>query len=160
MIESLGWTGETVCSVFKIPKFKLQIGDLPSYDSVGSLSTVYYTDALQSLIEGAEALLTEGLGLPNDLAVEFDLDGLLRMDLASQIKSLSEAVGGGLLTINEARRALNRPAVNSGDVIFRQQQEWPIEQLANRRGGPDASAEQAKLFNIEYNKKVIDNHAQ
>lgn len=136
-IETLGWTGETVCSVFKIPKFKLQIGDLPSYDSVESLSTVYYSDALQSLIEKMEALLTEGLNLPNSMAVEVDLSGLLRMDSASQIRTLSEAVGGGLFSINDARAAIQKPAVPGGSVIFRQMQEWPIEQLANRRGGPD-----------------------
>lgn len=159
MIESLGWTGETVCSVFKIPKFKLQIGDLPSYDSVGALSTIYYTDALQHLIEGLEAHLSEGLGLPNHMAVEVDLDGLLRMDLASQTSSLSEAVGGGLLTINEARRALNKPAVDSGDVIFRQEQEWPISQLANRRQGPgdndNAPGETAKVMNLLRNIKDL-----
>lgn len=155
-IETLGWTGETICAVLKIPKFKLQIGDLPSYDSVESLSAVYYSDALQALIEKAEALLGEGLNLPNNLAVEFDLSGLLRMDSASQIKTLSEAVGGGIFTINEARAAMQKPPVDSGNIIFRQQQEWPIEQLANRRGGPDNDNAAPDAEEVDKYFKIID----
>lgn len=130
-IETLNWTGTTIAAVFKVPAFKLGLADI-KYDQVESLSKIYYSDCLQVYLEHFEALLTAGLNLPGDMAVEFDLDGLLRMSFGAQIATLGDAIGSGIFTINEARRAVGKPAVEGGNLIYRQEQEHPLAELANR----------------------------
>lgn len=61
------------------------------------------------------------------LGVELDLDGLLRMDKASQVTTLVEAIRGGLYTPNGARQKIDEKPVRGGDTIWMQQQDVPIE---------------------------------
>lgn len=137
LIEQLKWTADVVCSTFHVPPFKIGLGAMPTYQNAEVLNQIYYTDCLQSLIEQFEASLDEGLGLDvktngRMLGVELDLDGLLRMDTATQIKTLTEAVKGSILTIDEARAKLDRPPVEGGDSIWMQQQNYSLAALAER----------------------------
>jgi phage portal protein BeeE len=66
------------------------------------------------------------------LGVELDLDGLLRMDADSQVETLSKAVGGSVLTVNEARKKLDQKPVDGGDSIWMQQQNYSLDALAER----------------------------
>lgn len=137
LIEQLKWTAEVACSAYHVPLFKIGLGQLPTYQNAELLNQVYYSDCLQSLIEEYEACMDEGLGLEKpiegrQLGVELDLDGLLRMDTASQVKTLAEAVKGQLLTVDEGRQKLDRRKVEGGAVIWSQQQNWPLSELAKR----------------------------
>lgn len=138
LIEHLGWTAKVICSTFHVPAYKAGIADLPNNSNVEALEQQYYTQCLQSLIEEYEACQDEGLGLEGRkvdgrvLGVELDLDGLLRMDSATQMTVLRESTDGGIRSTNEARRKLDLPPVEGGDVIFRQQQDFPISLLASR----------------------------
>jgi hypothetical protein len=64
--------------------------------------------------------------------VELDLDGLLRMDAASQMETLGQAVKGSVLTVNEARKKVDQTPVDGGDSIWMQQQNYSLEALAER----------------------------
>jgi HK97 family phage portal protein len=139
MIEQLRMTAEQVCAAFHVPSFKVGIGQMPTYQNGEMLNQIYYSDCLQSLIEQFELCQDEGLGIGEGVAVQgrtlgvdLDLDGLLRMDTATQIKTLGDAVKGSLITIDEARKKLDRKGVDGGDVIWSQQQNWPIRDLAQR----------------------------
>jgi hypothetical protein len=66
------------------------------------------------------------------VGVEFDLDGLLRMDTVSQISSLKEAASAGLLAPNEGRARLGYPPVEGGDSPMVQQQFFSLKALAER----------------------------
>ncbi|UAK26704.1 phage portal protein [Sphingomonas nostoxanthinifaciens] len=140
LIEQLKWTAETVCSCFKVPAYKVGVGAAPLNNNVEALDQQYYSQCLQILIEKIELCLDEGLALPGSYGTEFDLDDLLRMDTATQVKTYSDAVKGGLLKPNEGRKKLNQPPVAGGDAVYLQQQNYSIEALAKRDGSDDPFA--------------------
>lgn len=137
MLEQLRWTDETICSCFHVPPFKVGIGQMPNYQNAEVLNQIYYSDCLQSLIEHFESCMDEGLGLTGmvggrTLGIELDLDGLLRMDNATLVKTLSDGVKGNIYTPNEARRRMDLKPVKGGDTVYMQQQNWSLEQLDRR----------------------------
>lgn len=142
MIEQLKWTAEVVCSTYHVPPYKIGVGALPSYQNIEALQQDYYSACLQSLIEEYEACMDEGLGIEapvngRQLGVELDLDGLLRMDSKTQVETLAAAVGGSVMTIDEARAKLDRKRVKGGDSIWMQQQNYSLEALQKRDASPD-----------------------
>lgn len=141
LIEQLKWNAETVCSTFHVPPFKLGIGPAPTYANAAEAENgKYYSDCLQAHIESFELVMDEGLGIGEGvplehgkiLGVELDLDGLIRMDTGTQIKTLSEGIGGSLLTVNEARKKIDKKPLQGGDTVYMQQQNYSLEALAER----------------------------
>ncbi len=133
LLEQLKWSAEVVCSTFHVPPFKVGVGAMPTYQNAEVLNQIHYADCLQSLIEQYEACMDEGLGLDGQTrGVELDLKGLLRMDGATHVKTLAEAVGGGLLTPNEARLELDKDPLTGGDTVYLQQQYYSLAALAER----------------------------
>lgn len=140
LIEQLKWTVEDVARCFLMPLYKIGAGTMPTSNNVEALNQQYYDDCLQPHIEALELCLDEGLAVPARHAVEFDLDGLLRMDHTAKVKMLAEGVSGALMKPNEARRRLNLPPVTGGDTIYLQQQNYSLEALAKRDARPDPFA--------------------
>ncbi|HEX7138194.1 MAG TPA: phage portal protein, partial [Vicinamibacterales bacterium] len=132
LIEQLRMTAEVVCSVFHVPGYMVGIGSAPTYNNVEALAQNYYSQCLQSLIESLELCLDEGLALPNDLRTEADLDGLLRMDTSTLVKTLAEGVKGGIMEPNHARGKLNLPPVAGGQTPYMQQQNYSLAALDAR----------------------------
>lgn len=140
LIQQLGWSAETVCSTFHVPPWKIGIGPQPAYTKPEIANQAYYSDCLQSLIEQWELCMDEAFGFTTSvegrmLGVELDLDGLLRMDMASQMETLGKAVGGSVLTVNEARKKIDQKPVDGGDSIWMQQQNYSLKALAKRDDG-------------------------
>lgn len=169
LIEQLKWTVEDVARCFHIPIYKIG-GPVPTNNNVEALNQQYYSDCLQSLIESAELCLSEGLSLPVQYYVEFDLDGLLRMDTAARYEAKNKAVGGGWMSPNEARKGENLPPVEGGDSPMIQQQNYSLAALAKRDAMEDpfgnnkpkqpdqaAQAEDAAKSLIETIKKGLEN---
>lgn len=136
MIEQLKWTAETICSCFHVPAYMIGVGAPPAYNNIEALNQQYYSQCLQNPIESIELLLDEGLGLTDvpghTYGTEFDLDGLLRMDTATQIEALSKAVGGSIMTPNTALKKQNLAPVDGGDTIYMQQQNYSLAALNKR----------------------------
>jgi len=140
LVEQLKATDERICTAFGVPAHMVGVGPQQMASNAEIQTQAYYSQLLQSLIEAAEALLDEGLGLPNDLGVEFDLSGLLRMDQATQAKALAELVGAGIMAPNEARQRLDLKPVRGGASPLAQQQNYSLEALAKRDAKPDPFA--------------------
>jgi HK97 family phage portal protein len=141
LIEQLKMTSEIVCSVFHVPGYMVGVGTAPTYNNIESLSQNYYSQCLQSLIESFELCMDEGLALPPDFRTELDLDGLLRMDTATMVKTLVDGVGGGIVAPNEARKRLNMRPVKGGQTPYLQQQNYSLAALDERdRNAPFAPA--------------------
>lgn len=137
MIEQLKWNDEKIASVFHVP-FYMVGGSAPSYDNVGALSQQYYSQCLQIYIESIEECLDQNLGFPDDkTGVEFDLDGLLRMDKKAQIETLGTGVNKGIYAPNEARKEQNLKPLDGGDSVYLQQQNYSLEALAKRDASED-----------------------
>lgn len=135
LVQLMNLTAEIVCSTFHVPKYKV-IGDPPTVNNIEALEQNYYSQCLQTLIESIELLLDEKLNVPASTGFEFDLDGLLRMDTKTQIETLTMAIKGGLDTPNEARKKRNQKPLDGGNTVWLQQQQWPMEILAQRRNPP------------------------
>lgn len=137
MLEQLKWTADVVCSVFHVPPFKIGLGQMPTYQNAEILNQIYYSDCLQSHIESMELCQDEALGLDSSkdgkvYGVELDLDGLLRMDTATQVRTLTEGIKGGLWTPNEARERANSGPLKGGDTVYLQQQMYSLSALDER----------------------------
>lgn len=133
LIEQLKWTASVVCSVYHVPPYKIGIGEAPKYatSSVQSLNIDYFETCLQILIEAIEACLDEGLDYDGvSIGTEIDVDGLLRMDTATQFDVVQKSKG--TTTLNEARRRVNLVPVVGGDTIYLQQQDHSLAAIAAR----------------------------
>ena len=108
LIEQLKWNDAIIAGAFGVPAYMINAGTAPAYNNVEALNQQYYSQCLQIHVESIEKCLDEGLGLEGtDYETEFDLDDLLRMDSATQITSIKDAITGGLMAPNEGRAKLN-----------------------------------------------------
>lgn len=144
LVEQLKLTREDVAATFAMPLYKIGAAAVPATNNVEALNQQYHSDCLQTHIESIELCLDEGLGLdkvPSKVyGCEFDLDVLLRMDSATQIKTLADGVGAAIYAPNEARRKRNLPPKKGGDTPYLQQQNYSIEALAKRDESADPFA--------------------
>ncbi|MCW5758907.1 MAG: phage portal protein [Phenylobacterium sp.] len=145
LIDILKWSGETICGCFGVPAYMAGVGSPQLNNNVQTLAELYYSQCLQIHIESIEACLDEGLGIGYGVktgeggkvyGTEFDLDDLLRMDTATQVRTLAEAVKG-IMTPDEARGKLGLPKVKGGAAVYMQQQNYSLEALAKRDASED-----------------------
>jgi HK97 family phage portal protein len=132
LVEQLRWSAEVVCSTFHVPPFKIGIGNMPTFQNAEILNQIYYDDCLQSLIESMELCLDEGLGLGLTTGTELDLEGLMRMDTATQARVEGDLVKAGIKSPNESRARFDLKPVKGGDSPYLQQQNFSLEALAKR----------------------------
>lgn len=130
LVEQLKWTAETIATTYGVPLYKLGLGPIPSANNLQALNVEYYSQALQGLIEDAETCLDDGLGMKDDIGVEFDVDGLLRMDSQTQMEVLER--GKSLMTLDERRAKLDLKKIDGGGTVYLQQQDHSIEAIAAR----------------------------
>jgi HK97 family phage portal protein len=134
LIEQLKWTAENVASVFHVPNHMIGITPPPQQANVEALQQMYYSQCLQTHIEGIEALLDDGLGLIRDgqtqvYGTEFDLEDLLRMDTKTKVDTTAESVRSGFLAPNEARARFNLPKTAGGESPIVQVQNASLEAI-------------------------------
>lgn len=137
VVEQLRMSAEVIASVFHVPLYKIGMGATPSYNNVEALDQQYYSQCLQVLIEHIELCLKEGLDVPDNTSIQFDLNSLLRMDTGARYKAHSDAIGGGWLSPNEARKKENLPPVDGGDSPYLQQQNYSLAALGKRDSNDD-----------------------
>lgn len=137
LAEQLGLTAVDVATAFGMPAYKINQGPMPTNNNVQALNQQYYSDCLQTHIEDIELLLEEGLEIPDTHRIEFDLEGLLRMDSLTQMDVLVKGVGGMIFKTNEARKRLNLRGVTGGDTVLSQQQYFSLGAIDKRDQSPD-----------------------
>lgn len=144
LAEQLKLSAEVVCSVYHVPLFKANIGNIPGDVKVENLNQIYYSDCLQRHFEDMEACLDEGLGIPETYSIELDVEGLLRMDTQGFFEMLGSGVKNSLLQIDEARKKINYGSVEGGASIYMQQQNYSLAALAKRDAKDDPFAKDGK----------------
>lgn len=140
LIEQLKFTGEMICATFHVPSYKLGLGPMPTVNNTSALNQQYYDQCLQPIAENMELRLDDGLELAFPFETWFDTNALLRMDPETRFKSHNEAINGGWLAPNEARREEDRPPVAGGDTPYLQQQNYSLEALSKRDAREDPFA--------------------
>jgi len=157
LAEQLKWTDERICSIFKVPPYKVYVGPMPTYDNAEVLDKIYYASCLQRLIEAIEELLDVGLNVPPNLGTEFDLDDLMRMDSVLKMRTAGEGVKAGILSPNEGRKKFSLLPVQGGDTPYLQEQNYSLAALDERdrnnpwskntpKPNPDQTARALKRF--------------
>lgn len=142
LIEQLQWTSKQIAAVFHVPGYMVGAEAVPPNNNVEAMQLQYYQQCLQTIIEGIENALDDGMGLlmPKDgrqYGIELDLRGLMRMDSKSQVEVLTKASGGAFLTPDEARAEANRGPVEGGNTLYKQHQDYSIAALAKRDAKDD-----------------------
>ena len=127
LIEQLNFTVQDICRAFNMPLYKIdQTVQTSAGTSIEAINQSYYSDCLQAHIESIEACLDEILQHGAGKRIEFDLPNLLRLDAQTRANINAALVGGGIKTINEARKDEGLPPVKGGDDILRQMQDIPL----------------------------------
>lgn len=75
--------------------------------------------------------------MSSDIGVEFDIDGLLKMDSKTLVETEEIAVGAGIKKLNESRKRLNLTPMEGGDSAYLQQQNFSVSALAKRDTSDD-----------------------
>lgn len=141
-LKLLEFTAKDVCAAFGVPEWRV-FGTSPVTVGGEARQIDYWQSTLQWQLEQTEALLDEGLQLPTNLWVKFDVLALTKMDTAARITSLTVGIKGSLYLINEARAMENLPPVAGGDVMWMQQQNYSLPALIKRdEKGPPPTAGQ------------------
>lgn len=131
LVEQLKWTAETIATSFGVPLYKVGLGVMPTANNLQALNVEYYSQALQALIEDAESCLDLASDFDGEArGIEFEIDGLLRMDSATQMDVLEK--GRSVMQLNERRARLDLPPIEGGNTIYLQQQDHSIEAIAAR----------------------------
>jgi HK97 family phage portal protein len=146
LIDQLKWTGETVCTCFHVPAYMVGIGPPPPYANIGPLVQQYYSQCLHSLIKNCEDHHDAGLELPKPYGTEFDVDDLIWMDWESRAQAAKDGIASGGMSPDEARRRFyGLPSIPGGKTPYMQEQNWPLNQLADRKLPASAPTEPAPL---------------
>lgn len=132
LVEQFKQSGEVICTAFKVPAFKVGLGTIPAGQKTGDLNEIYYSDCIQHYIESIENLLKEKLDWEDDIEPEFSLDSLLRMDRASLMTYLGDAVSKSIMSPNEARARVGLKPVEGGESPMIQQQNYSLAAIAKR----------------------------
>jgi len=132
LVEQLNLSNQLVASTFRVPLYKIDTGQTPSYNNIEALEQAYYSQCLQVHMTAIECLLADTFSLDTQTCVEFDHSRLLRMDTAARYKSYGDGIGAGFLAPNEARIKENMQPVEGGDTPYLQQQNYSLEALAKR----------------------------
>jgi len=136
LIEQLKFTAEMVCACYHVAPYLIGIGPQPTYTNPEALQQMYLAQCLQIHIKEFQKVWSEGLELPIDQAVHFDLEDLLQMDTATKMTTAVNGVNAAVLTPNEARRKFNLPPKDGGDSPYLQQQYYSLEALDRRDSAP------------------------
>jgi HK97 family phage portal protein len=133
LIEQLKFSAETVCSCFHVPAYFILSGIPVPYQNTEPLFQQYYSQCLQSLINGFEGALDEGLELPTGYGTELDIDDLIWLDHATKTAAAEKAIGSGAVAPNEARKKYyGLGPVVGGESPYMQQQNYSLSALAAR----------------------------
>lgn len=98
----------------------------------------FYKLGIRPYLERYEASMLINLLNPLeriDLEIEFDFDYLIRADQTERVKAYKEAVQGGIMTPNEARKQEGWIAKEGGDSLLVQQQMVALERLGEVNAG-------------------------
>jgi len=137
LVEQLNLSNQLVASTFRVPLYKIDTGQTPSYNNIEALEQAYYSQCLQVHMTAIETLIADTFNLNEQTCVEFDHGRLLRMDTAARYKSYGDGIGAGFLAPNEARIKENMQPVEGGDTPYLQQQNYSLEALAKRDAQDD-----------------------
>lgn len=128
-IASRGFQLEEIARIFRVPTHMLGVVQRISANSITQQAQEYLNYSLSTWIEMWETRIAFTFGLdPNEMFVEFDVDRLLRADIATRYAAHRVALGGtGWSTPNEVRGEEGLEPIKGGDTIYRPLNTGPMD---------------------------------
>ena len=132
LLESRKYGTIEVAQILGVPPHKLYNLDRATFSNIEQQSIEAVADGVKPWAERIEDCVAND----PDLNVagncqEFDLENLMRGDLAGQMDAYSKGVSGGILMASEPRKRLRLPYVEGSDVLLQPLNMTPV--------GPDAT---------------------
>lgn len=120
-----------------------QIGDYTksSYASSEAQQLSFYVDTLLYIVKQYEEEITYKL-LNNGNYAKFNVSVILRVDLATQMDTLSKAVSNFIYTPNEARAMLDKEAKEGGDQLLGNGASIPVQYAGSQYTDITANTQQ------------------
>ena len=137
-IETRRLNREEVCMAFDVPPPVVQILDRATFSNITEQMRSMYRDTMAPRLGYFESVLEARLrssvrpgasepDFGDDVYAEYLLDEVLRGAFEVRAAALTQLIGSGQMTPNEARRIENRPPVTGGDTLFVNSAMVPIE---------------------------------
>lgn len=128
----------TTAGAFHVPPAMVGVSGYNSFASVKEFRKMLYTETMGPSIAQVEAtintFLFPMLAVPRGQYLELNIAEKLQGDFEEQAEQLFKAVGGPYMVPNEARRKVNLPDVEGGDVLLA-----PLNMGASGNNGPAAA---------------------
>ena len=130
-IEVKQYTSGQIAAAFGIKPYQYNDLTKSSYASAEAQQLSFYVDTLLYIIKQYEEELNYKLLTPREITqgyhFKFNVAVILRADLATQIKTLSQGVANFIYTPNEARAMLDLEAKPGGDKLLGNGASIPVE---------------------------------
>lgn len=120
-LESRKFTVREICRFFGVPPSFVFDDTSNNYKSAEMANVAFLSNTLEPLLRNIESELQRKLFLPSQYGkqrIQFDRRGLYACDLDSRVKYQTATIAAGLYTVNEWRRAENKPPVEGGDKVL------------------------------------------
>lgn len=133
---------EEIARIFRVPPFMLgvmQQGSV-SYASVEQQMLFFSQHTIQPYVELLERAYSTLLDNPSSF-LKFNLDSLVRADLATRTEAYSKALLAGFMSVNDVRRLEDMPDVADGDQFRVPLQNVPVSD--------------AEVITLEHKAKII-----
>lgn len=120
-LESRKFQRGEIATLFRVPPHMIGELDRATWSNIEQMNTEFVQYSLAAHLTRIEQSLEQSL-LPeadrDTHFVQFDVNGLLRGDLASRFSAYSTARQGGWLSVNEIRQRENLNPIEGGDVYL------------------------------------------
>lgn len=130
-IELKKYSALQIAAAFGIKPNQINDYEKSSYSAAEQQQLAFYVDTLLYILKQYEEEIAYKLLTQKELSdgyyVKFNVSVILRADFKTQIETLKTAVEGGLNTPNEARRMIDLPSEEGGDVLLIQSNMIPVK---------------------------------
>jgi len=137
LLELQRFSIEQIARIYNLPPIFLQDLTHGTFSNTEQQDLHFVKHTVKRWIEQTEAELNLKLfGRGSAYFVEFNLDGLMRGDLATRMQAHATAIQNGIRTPNEVRKIENLPPLPGGDYLMIQGATVPL----TSQGGADAGS--------------------
>jgi HK97 family phage portal protein len=156
-LELSNLSAREIALAFGVPAQLIGIPEANTYSNMETARLGFYEETIIPLLHRVESDLNEYLTVLYDgnLRLKYDIDSIPAM--AEKTKQVYEniigGVNAGILTRNEARAKLGLEAVEGGDELYVNSNQFPIGETEDDDSNPDSSDEDEKMYELIYGTK-------
>lgn len=162
LMQSRRYQIEDIARFFGVPSVLINDGSASTVWGSGVEQIVqgFYKLSLRPYLSRIEASMESWLLSPaerssGNIKVRFDFDEFLQQSQADRVKMYKEAVTGGFMTPNEARRLEGWKDIDGGDEGYMQQQMVPLGKLGAVQSQKEHEQKMAEMQNKAHNTTNI-----